>query len=61
MGFVGAFVVDLVDCSRGLALLWRENREVEIQFFSHTCIKCYSHHASHPIGVKGGFPATPSI
>jgi hypothetical protein len=33
MGFVGAFVVDLVDCSGGLALLWRENKEVEIQFF----------------------------
>jgi hypothetical protein len=34
LGFAGAFTIDPVGRSGGLALLWKEDREVEIQNFS---------------------------
>jgi hypothetical protein len=33
LGFVGAFTIDLVGRSGGLALIWKEDKEVEIQNF----------------------------
>jgi hypothetical protein len=45
LGFEGLFVVDPVGRSEGLALLWKENNEVEIQNYTHRHINAVIKHA----------------
>jgi hypothetical protein len=45
LGFEGLFVVDPVGRSRGLALLWKEKNEVEIQNHTRRHINAVIKHA----------------